>query len=161
MVGNTKIALKKEKLTKAKLESAVLIGPNWIDIFVPIVTVSEANGGAKKAYKRNGKTCYKAEHWTERYRRHRLQKGTVALMLNPHRGMFSMPCHITLTRFGPRKLDQFDNLPMSLKYILDSVCEVITGDYVAGRADSHEGLKVEYQQFVCSQYAVSIKIKNI
>lgn len=161
MEGNTNTPAKKNKPAKLKLEPFTTKGPDSFEALIPIVTVSEANGGAKKAYKRLGKTRYKSEHWTEKYRRHRLQKGTVALILNPHRDCFSMPCHITLTRFGPRKLDQFDNLPMSMKYILDSICEVITGDYVAGRADSHEGLKVSYEQVVSSQYAVKINIKNI
>lgn len=128
-------------------------------MMMPIVTVSEANGGAKKAYKRNGQTCYKPEHWSDKSRRHKLQKGSVALLLRPHRDGLSLPCKITLTRFAPRKLDKFDNLPMSMKYILDSICEIITNDYVPGRADSHEGLDVVYDQVISSHYGVKVRIQ--
>jgi hypothetical protein len=50
---------------------------------------------------------------------------------------------------------------MSLKYILDAVCEIITGDFVPGRADSHEGLDVSYDQVISSEYAVKILIRNV
>ena len=136
------------------------IGDGWVEFTMPVITVSEANGGAKKSYKKNGKTCYKGEHWSEKDRRHKLQKGNVALMLRPICKGLRMPCHITLTRFAPRKLDKFDNLPMSMKYILDSICEIITNDYRPGRADSHEGLNVSYDQIASKEYAVKVKIMN-
>lgn len=135
-------------------------GDGWIEITMPIITVSEANGGLKTPYKRNGKTCYKAEHWTDKHRRHKLQKGSVALLLRPHRSSIKMPCNIILTRYAPDKLDRFDNLPMSLKWILDSVCEIITGDTRPGHADSHEGIvDVKYLQIQSSQYGVKVRIE--
>lgn len=159
-VSNTKVAKTKENATEAKIKRFSESGDGWVELTMPIITVSEANGGAKQAYKRNGKTCYKSEHWTDKHRRHKLQKGSVALMLRPLRHVVSMPCHITLTRFAPRKLDQFDNLPMSMKYILDSVCEIITNDFTPGRADSHEGLSVSYKQVVSSEYGVKVRIER-
>lgn len=150
-----------EIATEGKLKLSTLKGDDWVEIMMPIITVSEANGGAKKPYKRNGKTCYKTEHWSEKNLRHRRQKGTVALTLRPVRHHLRLPCHITLTRYAPRKLDRFDNLPMSLKYILDAICEIITNDFVPGRADSHEGLSVSYDQIVSQQYGVKVHIKNI
>ncbi len=132
---------------------------NCVEIKLPIFTASEANGGVKKAVKRNGKTKYKTEHWSEKSARHRRQKLAVALVLRPHRHLLRLPCSISLTRFAPRKLDRFDNLPMSLKYILDAICETITQDFVPGRADSHEGISsVVYDQVVSKEYAVLIKI---
>lgn len=150
-----------ESSVEAKLKLSSEVGDDWVEFTMPIVTVSEANGGVKKSYKRNGKTCYKSEHWTDKHTRHRRQKGSVALMLRPIRSNLRMPCHITLTRYAPRKLDKFDNLPMSLKYILDSICEIITDDYTPGRADSHEGLSVTYEQVTSKEYAVKVKIQNI
>ncbi len=150
-----------ENSTEGKLSLFTEKGDDWLEITMPIITVSEANGGVKKAYKRNGKTCYKAEHWSDKSFRHRLQKGSVALLLRPHRDCLSMPCHITLTRYAPRKLDKFDNLPMSMKYILDSICEIITNDFRPGRADSHEGLSVEYDQVISKEYGVKVRIKSI
>ncbi len=146
--------------TLAQIKRFTKIGDGWIEITIPMITVSEANGGVKKSYIRNGKTCYKNEHWSEKNRRHQLQKGSVALMLRPHRNSLALPCSITLTRYAPRKLDRFDNLPMSMKYILDSICEIITQDFVPGRADSHEGFEVHYDQFISKEYGIKIRIEN-
>ena len=158
--GNIKVAPKVKTATEAKLEPFLEKGIGWVEITMPIITVSEANGGVKKSYIRNGKTCYKSEHWTDKHRRHKLQKGTVALSLRPHRGHVTLPCKIKLTRYAPDKLDRFDNLPMSMKWILDAVCEVITGDYRPGRADSHEGiLDVTYSQEASNAYGVKVRIQ--
>lgn len=138
------------------------IGEDYVEIRLPLFTASEANGGVKKAIKRNGKTKYKTEHWSERSARHKRQKHAVAFMLRPHRHLLRLPCSISLTRFAPRKLDPFDNLPMSFKYILDAICEIITGDYRPGRADSYEGINsVSYNQVISKEYAVLIKITNL
>lgn len=159
-LGNTKVAVSKENCLNGGLKQFAEKGNGWIEITMPILTVSEANGGAKTAYKRNGKTCYKGEHWTEKHRRHKLQKGSVSLLLRPHRDCLSMPCNITLTRYAPDKLDRFDNLPMSLKWVLDAVCEIITGDTRPGHADSHEGIRdVKYSQIVSKEYGVKVRVQ--
>lgn len=159
--SNTNVAINKENSTEAKIKRFSEFGDDWVEFTIPIFTASEANGGVKKSYKRNGKTCYKSEHWTDKHRRHKLQKGSVALMLRPMRHGLRMPCHISLTRYAPTKLDKFDNLPMSMKYILDSICEIITNDFVPGRADAHEGLVVIYDQVVSEEYGVKVRIQNI
>lgn len=133
-------------------------GLNFVELMLPMVTVSEANGGAKKSTKKNGKTIYQAEHWSEKATRHRKQKSLVAYMLNPHKDKLSLPCLIEFTRYAPKKLDRFDNLPMSLKYVLDSVCEAVTGDYRPGRADDTEEIDVNYKQVISKIYGVRIKI---
>lgn len=156
------VAPKVKNSTEGKLSVSLQKGDDWLEIMMPIITVSEANGGVKKAYKRNGKTCYKGEHWTEKHRRHRLQKGTVALLLRPHRHCISLPCKIYLERYAPDSLDRFDNLPMSMKWILDSVCEVITNDYRPGHADSHEGIvDVKYSQVISKEYGVKVRIQAL
>lgn len=161
MPTNTKVAIKENDAANVCLKHFVQKGDGWIEITLPIITVSEANGGVKKSYKQNGKTYYKAEHWTDKHRRHKLQKGSVALMLRPQRDCLSLPCYIMLTRYAPDKLDRFDNLPMSLKWVLDAVCEIITGDYRPGRADAHEGiLDVKYAQIQSSEYGVKVRIQN-
>lgn len=129
---------------------------------LPIVTVSEANGGVKHAYKNKaGKTCYKGEHWSDKDRRHKLQKGTVHMLLRPHRDLLSIPCTIVLTRYAPKKLDKFENLPMSLKWVLDAVCEVITNDYVPGHADGNEGIQARAEQIKSDCYGVLVRIDRI
>ena len=138
-------------------------GEGWVELYLPIETVSEANGGKKKAYFKKGKKCYTSEHWNEKNRRHQLQKGSVSLMLRPLRNHIKLPCVITLTRYATHKLDKFDNLPMSLKYILDAICEVITGDYRPGRADNsiEDQIDVIYKQVVAQEYGVNINIRNV
>lgn len=131
----------------------VMISAKCVEVIIPICTVSEGNGGAKAKGR--------SEHWAEKSRRHANQKHAVFLILRPHSDVFYLKqCQITLTRFAPRKLDRFDNLPMSLKWILDAVCELITGDSRAGRADASPLiLDVKYDQVVNSQYFVQIKIE--
>lgn len=158
---NTKVAINKKNTTEAKLKASIEKGSDWIEITMPIFTVSEANGGAKRAYKRNGKTCYKSEHWTDKHRRHKLQKGTVFLLLRPHRSSLTLPCSIKLTRFAPDKLDRFDNLPMALKWVLDAVCEIVTGDNRPGRADAHSGIvDVTYSQVESKEYGIKVRIEK-
>lgn len=147
--------------TDARCERFIEKGEGWLKAMLPIFTATEANGGVKKSFKgSDGKTVYKSEHWSEKHRRTQLQKGTVLLTLRPHRDSFSLPCDIKLTRYAPRKLDKHDNLPMSMKYILDSVCAVITNDYRPGRADSSDQIDVKYDQVVSEKYGVLIEINK-
>lgn len=162
-MSNTDIATDLKKPTEAKLKRFSEVGPNWVKISLPIVTVSEANGGAKRRVKRikNKVTTKvtKGEHWTDKSARHKRQKGAVALLLKPLRSHLKLPCHITLTRYAPSKLDRFDNLPMSMKWILDSCCEIITGDYRPGRADDTDEIDVTYRQVLSKEYGVTILIE--
>ena len=119
-------------------------GHDWIELHLPIMTVSEANI---------------SEHWTKKAKRHKTQKASVRYLLTPHASSLRLPCEIYLTRYAPRKLDRHDNLPISMKYILDAVCEVITGDYRAGRADDSEEINVTYSQVPSSSYGIRIRIE--
>jgi hypothetical protein len=109
---------------------------------LPIRTVSEANN---------------FEHWTKKHKRHKAQKQAVALALNPHKSEIKLPCHIKITRVAPRKLDRWDNLPMSVKYILDTCCAIVTGDFRPGRADDDERITVSYEQETNSDYSIVIE----
>jgi len=110
---------------------------------IPIRTVSESNV---------------SEHWTKKSARHKKQKLTIKTLISLFQACFSLPCNITLKRFAPRKLDKHDNLPMSFKWILDAICEVITGIKVAGRADDSDDIHVTYDQEVSKEYYITIKI---
>lgn len=157
--GNTKVATSLKISTEAKLRGFTEKGESFLEITLPIVTVSEANGGRKKAIVRNGKKVYKSEHWREANSRHKKQKGLVGLMLNPHKAMFRLPCNVVLTRFAPRKLDHRDNLPMAMKWIVDAICASLTGDYRPGRADSDERITITYGQVQSSEYGVQIRLE--
>jgi len=162
-MSNINVATHHENSIASPLRAFSSKGENWVEFGAPIFTASEANGGPKRAVKRSGRTVYKTEHWTAKHKRHKQQKLVVALKLRMLRvrDVIEMPCRITITRYAPKKLDRFDNLPMSVKYILDSICEAITGDYVPGRADGHEGLEVIYDQVISREYFIKVRIENI
>lgn len=162
-MGNIKVAPKNKNLTQAKLGMFSMKGDGWVELTLPIITVSESNGGVKKAIKFNGKTRYKGEHWSEKDHRHKKQKGQVHLLLKPLRSLLKLPCRITLTRFAPKKLGRFDNLPMAFKWILDAICEVITNDYRPGRADDdiEDEIDVVYKQVISPEYGVKIHIQML
>ncbi len=145
------------------LKTLVEKGDGWVEITLPILTVSESNGGRKKVIKAFGMTKYKAEHWSEKGKRHLRQKGQIYLILRPMRKLLTLPCEITFTRYATNKLDKFDNLPMSFKWILDAICEVITGDYVAGRADAtiEDEIDVKYRQVISEDYGIKIRIEKL
>lgn len=112
---------------------------------LPIRTVSEAN-------------C--SEHWTVKHKRHKLQKRWIKTAFLKERPQITLPARVVLTRLAPNELDFHDNLPMSLKYIVDSIAEQLTGDFVPGRADSDKRITWEYKQQKGKpkQYSVNIEI---
>ena len=114
-----------------------------ISITLPIRTKSEANS---------------SEHWRIKYERHRKQKMIIFYALKPHKDKIKLPCKITLIRFAPRKLDAHDNLPMSFKYIVDAICSIITGNYLAGNADSDDRITIVYDQITSKEYGIRIDI---
>lgn len=146
-LGNTKVALRKKSSSKAKIDMKSEVSGGKVILHLPLETVSEANN---------------FEHWTKKHQRHSEQKRIVSLGLKPLRQHISLPCHIKIIRRAPRKLDRWDNLPMSVKYILDACCAIITGDFRPGRADDDERITVSYDQIVSPQYGVSLEIsKNL
>lgn len=123
------------------MKSEVLEGKIILDL--PIQTTSEAN-------------CF--ESWRFKHGRHKAQQRTVALALNPLRAKIQLPCKVQLTRFAPHELDAFDNLPMSFKYIVDAICAIITGNYVAGKADSDKRISISCGQEKSKEYGIRIEI---
>jgi len=115
-------------------------------IKIPLKTVSEANTSS--------------EHWTKKHKRHKKQKLVVQTFLRPHKENIHLPCHITLTRIAPRKLDKDENLPMSFKYIKDYICDFITPGLQAGRADENPDLSFSFGQEKGKpkEYAIIIEI---
>lgn len=141
--SNVRGGLKKKRPAKAlqTIKSEVLEGKIILDL--PIRTTSEAN-------------CF--EPWPEKHKRHKAQQRTVALALNPLRAKIQLPCKVQLTRFAPHELDAFDNLPMSFKYIVDAICAIITGNYVAGKADSDKRISISCGQEKSKEYGIRIEV---
>ncbi len=46
-----------------------------------------------------------------------------------------------------------------MKYILDAICEAITGDFRPGRADGSDQIEVSYKQVSSKEYGVKIEIQ--
>jgi len=118
-------------------------------INLPIKTVSEANN---------------FDHWTKRHKRHKRQKQAIKFACSNRITPVLLPCHIKLTRIAPRKLDQFENLPMAFKYILDAISELLIPGKSIGQADSDKRiLSVTYDQKKCGvgEYAIEIEISHI
>ena len=115
---------------------------------IPIKTVSEAN-------------TY--EHWLKASTRHKMQKSGVRACLNARLGDIRLPCSIKIIRIAPRMLDKADNLPMSLKWITDAVCEIIKPGFKIGRADDDKGFHISFDQRKGEpkEYAVEIEVNNI
>lgn len=123
-------------------------------------TVSEANSSENR--------------WVKA-KRHKIQKGKVKVAMRTQRPLANLPEHrddnsdithcnirVIVTRIAPRSLDCQDNLPCSLKYVVDSIAEELTGDYRPGRADGADWIKWEYKQEKGKpkEYAVRIEIES-
>jgi hypothetical protein len=128
-------------------------------IKLPIKTVSEANGH-KKAIKKNGIIKYKNEHWSETAKRHRVQKEAVKMACINKITPDMLPCKIKLTRIAPRFLDSVENLPMSLKWVIDSICELLVPNKAIGQADSDKRIQITCDQIkgIPHEYAIEIEI---
>lgn len=109
---------------------------------IPIKTVSEANS---------------SEHWTQKAKRHALQKKIVRMVLFRDIQKVILPCHIKIVRLSPRSLD-YDNLVSSQKYVLDSICDMLIPGLAPGRADSDKRISTEYDQKKTSTMGVEIQI---
>jgi len=113
---------------------------------VPIKTVPESNRGG--------------EHYITKSKRHQTQKFHIWAVLHEKQLDIQLPCQIKLTRIAPRKLDSHDNLPISMKWIVDEISEYIFPGKAAGRADDMDEVKFIYDQEKGDpkQYAVKITI---
>jgi len=112
---------------------------------LPIKTVNEANS---------------REHWHKKATRHTRQKEATRFILASKVDETCLPCQIIFTRIAPRKLDQWDNLPMSFKWILDSLSELLIPGKATGQADSDNRIQVKYEQKKgdVGEYAIEIEI---
>ena len=78
--------------------------------------------------------------------RNRTQKNNVKAYFLKHRPNVELPCTVRLTRIAPRMLDAHDNLPMSMKWIVDSMADCIIPGKKAGRADDCKQITWIYNQ---------------
>jgi hypothetical protein len=100
------------------------------------------------------------EHWQKKHKRHVQQKKYINLALSSVIRQISLPCTIYLTRYSPRLLDQWDNLPMSFKWILDQICESLIPGKRPGRADDDKRISVKYFQEKSKEKYIKIIIES-
>lgn len=104
-----------------------------------------------------------SDHWTKKGKRHKIQKRRIKAEFLKERPKITLPCTVILTRIAPRELDEHDNLPISFKWIYDSICDNIIPGLKPGRADSDERIKVIYKQEKgkVREYAIKIEIYSL
>lgn len=95
-------------------------------------------------------------------KRHKKQKRDIKKIFLVEKPNISLPCKVTLTRIAPGTLDAHDNLPMSMKWIVDSIADYIIPNQAAGQADDSKLIKWEYRQEKGKprEYAVRIEIES-
>lgn len=90
-----------------------------------------------------------------------MQKQLIKLFLKKYQEQISLPCKIMLTRYAPKQLDGHDNLPMSMKYVVDAIAEVLTGNLTPGQADSDSRILIEYAQKISKTYGVELNLEDM
>lgn len=133
----------KKALNEPVLNYGTTADTSTVEMTLPIKTVSEGN-------------CF--EHWQKKHARHKDQKRAIMFAMLPIKEKLRLPCKLTMTRFAPRELDRHDNLPMSMKWIVDQCCAELTGEFKAGKADSDTRISFAYDQVKSKTYAVKVRI---
>jgi hypothetical protein len=134
---------KKTKLPLPFIGFETKITPGRLELQVPIRTVSEANN---------------FDHWTKKRKRHKTQQKLIFFALLNCKHLVKFPCMILFIRYAPKTLDKHDNLPMSLKWVVDSTCSEITNEHRPGLADNFKYIDIHYDQVISKQYYIKIII---
>lgn len=115
----------------------------YLDLTAPIKVVSEANRGGK-------------EHWSVKVKRKKNQQTEIlAELSNALLGkQVILPCQVTLTRIGPKKMDD-DNLARAFKGIRDAIAGKLGVD------DGDSKVKWIYGQDPRGKREYSIKVEII
>lgn len=115
------------------------------EVKLPIKTISESNT---------------RQHWTKESKRHKQQKLSLWAELHNRMPFIDLPCTVKFTRIAPRNLDAHENLPMSMKWLVDQMAEYLIPGKAAGRADDSKELKFIYDQEKGNpkEYAVKITV---
>jgi len=98
------------------------------------------------------------QHWRKKHERNKKQQAAVRLTWLSKRPCVSLPCKVSLTRSGPRKLD-YDNLVYAFKAIRDEVAGLLIPGRKDGQADSDERIEWIYSQEI-GLYGICIEIEE-
>ena len=122
------------------LPMELVVSVSTLSIQLPIKTVSEAN---------------RFEHWQKRAARQKIYLDLIRLSLAPHASRLVLPCTVTVKRYGPKLMDEHDNLRMAFKKIIDVLAEILTGKK-RGQGDNDPRITWKYDQEKSSAYGVKI-----
>jgi hypothetical protein len=86
------------------------------------------------------------EHWAVKAKRHKKQKMAIKRAFLTERPSIQLPLRVVMTRIASRELDVHDNLKMSMKWAIDSICEWFYPGLAPGRADGMGGIRFEFKQ---------------
>lgn len=96
----------------------------------------------------------KMEHWSKRHKRNKILKFLIQRELAVN-NVPSLPVierfhgervKVALTRIAPRSLDSFDNLPSSMKPVIDAIADFFLPGLKAGRADADKRFEFTLHQ---------------
>jgi len=134
--------LKKKRAPKVDqfLPRELVATSSSLELRLPIKTVSEAN---------------RFEHWKARASRQKAYSAEIVANLAPNINLIKKPCIITLKRYGPKLLDEHDNLRMAFKKIVDIIAQELTGKK-RGQGDNDPRLTWRYDQEKSAAYGVRI-----
>jgi len=85
-----------------------------------------------------------AGSWKANYYSNKKKKELIRLVLTQNE--YRLPCHVIITRVSPRMLDSIDNLPASVKFVIDAVADYLIPGLRPGRADGDKRLSFEVKQ---------------
>lgn len=123
--------------------------PHWECFIDPLLTTPESNS---------------REHWHKKATRHTKQRDAIKTVWKATGSAIpniqNVPIILYICRVAPRRLDHSDNLPCSLKSLVDEICNCLLPGYADGRADGLLKIKIAYAQAkgLPRQYAIKIKI---
>jgi hypothetical protein len=100
--------------------------------------------------------------WRKRHKISQTQKNALYWAFNEAKidPAMLLPCKVTLTRYGPRKLD-LDNLAAGFKSIRDYIAVTLFPDSKSGQMDDSDQITWHYEQKTAKEYGVMIEITQV
>jgi hypothetical protein len=86
------------------------------------------------------------------------QKRAIWAYLNSTGKTISLPCKVSMTRFGVRTLD-FDNLVASFKHVRDAVADYIHPGLIPGQADNDPNITWVYADVKCHRNKCGVQLR--
>lgn len=99
------------------------------------------------------------EHWTAKHRRNKRIFSLISRKWIFEKAKVTLPCIITLTRYGPRLWDEDNNI-YSCKSLRDTLTQLIFPDKTRGHGDNNPQIQWIYKQEKSKQKGIRIQIQQ-